>query len=165
MVLLHEYLFNVMEHELFNKFMRACTPHWKTISRAIVKSDCIATYNIKKKKLKTLLSRVDRVNITTDIWTSSQRFSYMVVTCHFVDSNWLLQKKILNFYNEPSPHSGVVIAGARRKTFNDWSIIRKVFTIAVDNASANGAAIEILRDDFWLKGIFLPVEGLLFHVR
>jgi hypothetical protein len=27
MVLLHEYHFNMMEHELFNKFMRACTPH------------------------------------------------------------------------------------------------------------------------------------------
>jgi hypothetical protein len=26
-VLLHEYPFNMMEHELFNKFMRACTPH------------------------------------------------------------------------------------------------------------------------------------------
>jgi hypothetical protein len=27
MVLYHEYPFNMMEHELFNKFMRACTPH------------------------------------------------------------------------------------------------------------------------------------------
>ena len=27
MVLLHEYPFNMMEHKLFNKFMRACTPH------------------------------------------------------------------------------------------------------------------------------------------
>jgi hypothetical protein len=27
MVLLYEYPFNMMEHELFNKFMRACTPN------------------------------------------------------------------------------------------------------------------------------------------
>jgi hypothetical protein len=27
MVLFHEYLFNFMEHEIFNKFMKACTPH------------------------------------------------------------------------------------------------------------------------------------------
>jgi hypothetical protein len=165
MVLLHEYPFNMMEHELFNKFMRACTPHWKKISRATVKSDCIATYNIEKIKLKTLLSGIDRVNITTDMWTSSQRVSYMVVTCHFVDCNWQLQKRILNFCNVPPPHSGVVIADALRDTFNDWGIMRKVFTITVDNASANGSAIEILRDDFRLKGILLPVGGLLFHVR
>jgi hypothetical protein len=87
MVLLHEYPFNLIEHELFNEFIRACTPHWKKISHAIVKSDCLATYNIEKKKLKTLLSGIDRVNITIDIWTSSQKVSYMMVTCHFVDSN------------------------------------------------------------------------------
>ena len=108
---------------------------------------------------------VDRVNITTDMWTSSQRVSYMVVTCHFVDFNWLFQKRILNFCNVPHPHSGVVIVGALKETFNDWGIMRKVFTITVDNASANGAAIKILRDDFRLKCIFLPVGGLLFHVR
>jgi hypothetical protein len=152
----------MMEHELFNKFMRACTPHWKKISRATVKNDCIAVYNIEKNKLKTLLSGVDRVNITTDMWTSSQRVSYMVVTCHFVDSNWVLQKRILNFCNVPPPHSGVVIADALRETFNDWGIMRKVFTITVDNASANGSAIEILRDDFRLKGIVLPVGGFCF---
>jgi hypothetical protein len=153
-VLLHEYPFNIMEHELFNKFMRACTPHWKKISRATVKSDCIATYNIEKKKLKTFLSGVDRINITTYMWTSSQRVSYMVVTCHFVDCNWLLQKRILNFCNMPPPHSGVVITDALRDTFNDWGIMRKVFTINVDNASANGANIDILRDNFRLKGIY-----------
>ena len=54
---------------------------------------------LEKKKLKTHLSGVDRVNITTDMCTSFQRVSYMVATCHFVDSNWLLQKMILNFCN------------------------------------------------------------------
>jgi hypothetical protein len=159
MVLLHGYPLNMMEYELFNKFMRGCTPHWKKISCVTIKSDCIATYNIEKKKLKTLLSGVDRVNITTDMWTSSQRVSYMVVTCHFVNSNWLLQKRILNFCNVPPPHSSVVIADALRDTFNDWGIMRKVFSITIDNASTNGTAIDILRDDFWLKGIFLPVGG------
>jgi hypothetical protein len=89
----------------------------------------------------------------------------MVVTCHFVDSNWLLQKRILNFCNVPPPHSGVVIADALRENFNGWGIMRKVFSITVDNASANNAAIEILRDESRLKGIFLPVGRLLFHVR
>ena len=76
-----------------------------------------------------------------------------------MDSNWLLQKRILNFCNVPPPHSGVVIADALRETFNDLGIMRKVFSITVDNAAANGATIEILRDSFRLKGIILPVGG------
>jgi hypothetical protein len=59
-------------------------------------------------------------------------------------------------------HSGIVIADALRETFHDWGILRKVFSITVDNASANGAAIEILRDNFRLKGIILPVRRLFF---
>jgi hypothetical protein len=114
MVLLHKYPFKMIEHELFNKFMKACTPYWKKISCATVKCDCTATCNIKKKKLKTLLSSIDWVNITADMWTSSQSVSYMVVTCHLVDSNWLLQKRILNFCNVPHPHSGVIITNALR---------------------------------------------------
>jgi hypothetical protein len=50
MVLLHEYPFNMMEHELFNKFMKACTPHWKKISRATVRNDCMTTYQNEKKE-------------------------------------------------------------------------------------------------------------------
>jgi hypothetical protein len=92
MVLFHEYPFNMMEYELFNKFIRACTPHWKKISRATLKNDYIATYLNEKKNMKTLLNGVDKVNITTNMWISSQRVSYMVVTCHFVDSDRFIQK-------------------------------------------------------------------------
>jgi hypothetical protein len=73
MVLFHEYPFNMMEHELFNKFMKACTPHWKKISCATLKGDCIAIYLSEKKKIKAMLGGVEKVNITTDMWTSSQR--------------------------------------------------------------------------------------------
>ena len=83
----------------------------------------------------------------------------MVVTCHFVDSNWLLQQRILNFCNVPSPHSSVVIVDALRETFNDWGIMRKVFSIIIDNAATNGAAIKILRDDFQLKVLFCLLGG------
>ena len=67
MVLYHEYPFNMMEHDLFNKLMRACTPHWKKISRATVKNDCFKIYKTEKNKLKALLSTIDKVDITTDM--------------------------------------------------------------------------------------------------
>ena len=119
MLLLHEYPFNMMEHELFSKFIRACTPHWKKISRATVRNDCFTTYQTEKRKLRRRLKSIDKVNITIDMWTSSQRVSYMVVTCHFVDSTWCLQKRILNFCNVPPPLCGVVIADALRDCFSD----------------------------------------------
>jgi hypothetical protein len=164
MVLFHEYPFKMMEHELFNKFMKACTPHWKKISRATLKGNCMAAYLSEKKKIKVMLDGVEKVNITTDMWTSSQRVSYMVVTWHYVDLDWFLQKRILNFLNVPPPHSGVVIADALRKCFIEWGIGDKVLTITVDNARANDSAIRIIKDDFELRNE-LDVGGRLFHVR
>jgi hypothetical protein len=44
------------------------------------------------------------------------------------------------------------------------SILKKEFTITVDNASVNAFVIDILKNDFELSGS-LPNRELLFHVR
>lgn len=88
----------------------------------------------------------------------------MVVTCHFVDSWWHLQKRVLNFCHVPPPHSGVIIAYSLQKCFIDWGIENEVCTIIVDNARNNDEAIRILKDDFGLKKA-LYVGRQILHVR
>jgi hypothetical protein len=83
-------------------------------------------YQNEKRKLRKLLKIVDKVNITTDMWTSCQKLSYMMVTCHFVDSTWCIQKRILNFCNVPHSHSGVIIVNALRDCFSNWEIEDKI---------------------------------------
>ncbi|KAG2696536.1 hypothetical protein I3760_07G062900 [Carya illinoinensis] len=148
MILYHEYPFSMMEHVVFNKFMRANTPYWQKLSRTTTRNDCQSTYEIEKKKLKTILRGVNKVSITTDMWTSGQKISYMVITCHFVDPDWHLQKRVLNFCN----------------CFIDWGIENKVSTITVDNARYNDVALRVLKDVFSLKKK-LSIGGQLFHVR
>ncbi|KAA8544945.1 hypothetical protein F0562_019660 [Nyssa sinensis] len=135
MTLYHEYPFMQMEDVNFNKFMRANTPYWQKITRTTIKNDCISAYEIEKKKLKTFFKSINKVNITTDMWKSSnQKIGYMVVTGHFIDSDWNLQKRVLNFFHVPPPHSGVIVADALQKCFIEWGIEDKVSTITVDNA-------------------------------
>ncbi|CAA0840467.1 Unknown protein, partial [Striga hermonthica] len=55
MVLVHEYPFSMMDHHVFNKFMKAATPFYKKITRQQVKEDCYTTYELEKRKLKHLL--------------------------------------------------------------------------------------------------------------
>ncbi|KAF7154610.1 hypothetical protein RHSIM_Rhsim01G0169500 [Rhododendron simsii] len=166
MILYHEYPFMHMEHILFYKFMRTATPHWQKISRATAKNDCISTYQVQKKKLKTSLKHVGRISITTDLWKSpGQRTQYMVVTGHYVDEFWKLQKRMLNFCNVPPPHNGVIISDAFYKCLVDWEIENKVATITVDNASYNDVALKNLKSTFHLLKKKLPKDGKLFHVR
>ncbi|KAF7152959.1 hypothetical protein RHSIM_Rhsim01G0135900 [Rhododendron simsii] len=166
MILYHEYPFMHMEHVLFNKFMKTATPHWQKINRAVAKNDCTSTYQAQKKKLKTSLKQVGRVSITTDLWKSpGQRIQYMVVTGHYVDEDWKLQKRVLSFCNVPPPHTGVIISDALYKCLVDWNIENKVATITVDNASYNDVALRNLKSTFQLLKKKLPLDGKLFHVR
>lgn len=117
--------------------------------------------------MKDLFKDIDRINITTDMWTSdAQRIGYMVVTAHWVDQSWNLNKRIINFFNVPPPHTGYVIAESLNKCFQEWGIFEKIGTVSVDNAKANDVAIkEVRRDINKNSAKKLLLNGDLLHVR
>ncbi|KAJ9547178.1 hypothetical protein OSB04_019721 [Centaurea solstitialis] len=88
----------------------------------------------------------------------------MVITAHFVDLDWKLQKRVINFVQLPSPRTGANIADGILTCLREWEIEDKVFTVSVDNASANDSCIGILKDNFESNGR-LVCGGRLFHVR
>ena len=75
-----------------------------------------------------------QVCVAMDTWTSIQNLNYMIVTTHFIDSDWTYQKKTLNFYP---------IANYKRDTIGrvvelcllKWGIDR-LYTITTDNAGS-----------------------------
>ena len=164
-VLMHEHPFTILEEEGFNIMMRRGMPEWQKISRGTAKNDCVTVYEVEKNKLKNKLKHVQKVSITTDLWKSkNQKIEYMVITGHWIDSNWKLQKRILNFVHIPPPRRGVEIAAAIFKCAKEWEIDHKIHTISVDNASNNDVAIRLLKDDF-SRSKKLLCGGKLFHVR
>jgi len=148
----------------FNKFAKTLSPHWVKIFRATAKKDCFAIYEIDKRKLKTMLLCLHKVNITTDLWTSHQQISYMVVIYHFIDSDWHLNRRVLNFCNVPPPHTDFLIADALQKCFQEWGIENKICSITVDNARSNAIVVRVLKDVFNMRKALLA-GGKLFHVR
>ncbi|KAM3757589.1 hypothetical protein ACB098_02G200400 [Castanea mollissima] len=91
-ILVHEYLFNMMEHEVFNVFMKTATPYCQKISRNNARNDCNSTFELEKKKLKTMLDSVNRITLIEDLWKSRQKIGYMCLTCHFSLLDWGLKK-------------------------------------------------------------------------
>ncbi|XP_075655256.1 zinc finger BED domain-containing protein RICESLEEPER 2-like [Castanea sativa] len=115
-ILVHEYLFNMMEHEVFNVFMKTASPYCQKISRNNARNDCNSTFELEKKKLKTMLGSLE------------------------------IAKRIINFCDVPPPHFGVVISDAIFKSLLDWGLKNKVCTIILDNTNNNDAAVRILKD-------------------
>ncbi|XP_071924939.1 zinc finger BED domain-containing protein RICESLEEPER 2-like [Coffea arabica] len=164
-VLMHEHPFTILEEEGFNLMMKRAVLEWKKISRATAKNDCMQVYELEKNKLRNKLKNVERVSITTNLWKSkNQKIEYMVITGHWIDSDWKLQKRVLSFVHIPPPHRGVAIASSIFKSAKEWGIEHKIYSISVDNTSNNDVAVIILRDDI-SRSKKLICDGKLFHVR
>ena len=69
----------------------------------------------------------------------------MCLVAHFVDANWILQCRILNFVELDPPHTGIVIANAIFECLVEWKIEDKIMSITLDNASNNDGAIASLK--------------------
>ncbi|XP_042757133.1 zinc finger BED domain-containing protein RICESLEEPER 2 isoform X2 [Lactuca sativa] len=164
MIMIHELPFNFVEYDLFNVVMKEANPLFNKISRVATRQDCVSSYEIGKKRIQKMLNVVNRVSITTDMWTSCQNIHYMVVTCHFVDSDYKLHKCILSFVDVPPPYSGVGIYDCLYKCLKDWNIESKVASLTVDNAKTNDVVARKLLENLNLQKKVV-VGGKLFHVR
>lgn len=96
----------------------------------------------RKASLKDLISaNKRRVSLTTDIWTAQATgASYMVITVHFIDEYWRLRKFIIRF-KYITDHKGATISRVLLECLPEWGIER-IFTITVDNATANTSALS-----------------------
>ena len=121
-------------------------------------------YAIEKTKMRNLLKKSNqRVCLTTDSWTSLQNLSYMCLTAYFIDKNWQLRKRILNFCMIFS-HKGKAIGKALEACMIEWGL-GKVCTITVDNASANDVTISYLKKKLAKKNGALILGGDFLHMR
>ncbi|CAN0876613.1 Putative AC transposase [Linum grandiflorum] len=163
MIIIDELPFKLVEGEGFRDFAYSLRPEFQIPSRVTVAKDCFKLFLSEKEKLKTYFkhSKV-RVCLTTDIWASSHHVDYMCLTAHFIDRDWQLQKRILNFA-PISDHTGITIAKAIETHLIDWGIGR-ILTVTVDNASANDWGMAYLRKRLnnW-KGSVLKGEHI--HMR
>ncbi|KAK4382173.1 hypothetical protein Sango_2898000 [Sesamum angolense] len=164
-IMMHEHPFSIVEEDGFNLMQRRGMPEWRGMTRNTAKTYCINVYESEKKKLKSLLKNVNKISLTTDCWKSkNQKIEYMVITGHWINESWQLQKRVLNFVHIPPPRRGLEIANAIWRCLEDWGIESKIHTISVDNAFANDSAIENLKIYVRNKRRLL-CEGRLFHVR
>ncbi|KAJ9551947.1 hypothetical protein OSB04_015992 [Centaurea solstitialis] len=152
--------FSVVDDEGLREFAWELNPLFKFPSRWTVARDCLSIYKKEAKRLKDLL-KGQTVSLTTDTWSSVQNFNYMCLTAHWVDDDWILRKKILNFCPIAN-HRGDTIGKLVYSCIQKWGI-EKVFTVTVDNASSNDGAIRYLKT--MLRGPNDVLDCKYLHLR
>jgi hypothetical protein len=105
-----------------------------------------------------------KVSLTADMWTSNQNLGYLCVTCHWITSDWKMNKRIIKFLMMESPHNAQAMFNVVLKGIQEWNIEDKLFSITLENAQVNNSMMDLLRANLLMKKM-LPCEGNLFHVR
>lgn len=119
-------------------------PQFTLPSRRTATRACVEVYDVQKEKLKKFLKEhCGKVSLATDTWTSNTNQNYMCVTAHFIDNDWKLHKKIIGFFLVEG-HRGEDIGKSLENCLAAWGI-DKVFTITVDDDSANNDAIKYMQ--------------------
>ena len=164
-VVRHDLPFSFVEYEGMRKVWKYLESNTSNICRNTAKADIQKLYETQWSRLRGELLRCpSRICLTSDAWTSIVTDGYLSLTAHYVDRNWVLQKRILNFFEFPPPHTGVAIAEKISGLIKNWGIEKKLFSITLDNASSNDVCVGLLKNQFRLMNT-LVYDGKLFHLR
>ncbi|KAK0596052.1 hypothetical protein LWI29_012409 [Acer saccharum] len=165
MIILDELRFTFVEKRGFRHFWSSAVPYFDPPSHITMAREVYRLYLSEKGLLKSMFSsNKPRVCLSIYYWTSVYDIDYMVLTAHFIDDEWRLQKKMLNFSVIPD-HKGETIGETIESCLLAWGIER-VFAITVDNVSENVVGINLMKEKFKSRnvdGIVLEGEFLLLQ--
>ncbi|KAI3463424.1 hypothetical protein Pfo_020087 [Paulownia fortunei] len=164
LIIQHDYPLHMVEHSGFIDFTRILQPQFNITSVSTVQEQIMGIYMREKQKLMDLLSRIPgRLNLTLDLWSSNQSLAYVLLTGHFTDHDWKLQRRIFNFVLVQFPDSDTAFNHAIAACLTDWSSEDKLFTITLDCTYANENARENLRNLLSFKGSLILKGQLLIN--
>ena len=126
----------------------------------------MAMFERVRTELREIISNSPgRVSFTTNNWKSDvTKFSYICITCHYVDDAWRLNKRIIWFKKLNPRYDGATIADEVHLCFREWKVDTKIMCMTLDNAAYNDSMINTLRTTLLPKGV-LPLFGTFFQVR
>ncbi|KAH9668696.1 BED-type domain-containing protein [Citrus sinensis] len=166
MIIMGELPLSFVDNKGFRHFCSVAIPQFVMPSRRTIGKDVMELVLEEKAMLKSLIcNNKQRVSLTTDLWTSVQNMSYMVITAHFIDSDWCLNRRIISF-SAIEDHRGKLIGKKIVACLQDWGIER-LFAITVDNATANDIAVGYVTMQLlsWRNDDALVLAGQYMHVR
>ncbi|CAN1221315.1 Zinc finger BED domain-containing protein RICESLEEPER 2 [Linum grandiflorum] len=148
MIIIDELPFIFVEHQGFRRFMVICCPMFIIPSRRSIREDCFTLFLDGREKLKEFFKTTcdGRVSITTDGWTSVQNFNYIIIN-----------------FRRIKIHKGVDVCEAIAGCLEEWGL-KSIFTVTVDNASANDTAVTYLKDQLKNWGTSV-MDGNYLHMR
>ncbi|KAM0938025.1 putative transcription factor/ chromatin remodeling BED-type(Zn) family [Dioscorea sansibarensis] len=191
MIILHEYPIHIVEHSGFIAFAQSLQPRFKMASVDDIEGEIISVYHkVKQNLLQVLQIMPGKISLTISLCSTSQTLGYVCLTGQFIDNDWRLHRRMLNFIMVSSPHSENALSEAIGVCLTDWNMSTKLFAITLDNNcsshdiySANLREHLTNKDRLMLKGqvfivgcyahilnvvaqdVIASIHGIIYNIR
>ncbi|KAG6591773.1 Zinc finger BED domain-containing protein RICESLEEPER 1, partial [Cucurbita argyrosperma subsp. sororia] len=164
MIILHGYPLSIVEHVGFKVFVKNVQPLFEVLPNRTIELACMEIYEKEKEKIFETINRLQgRINVSVEMWSSPENMDYLCLTAHYIDEDWKLQKKLLNFITLDSSHTDDMLSDVIIKCLMDWDIDCKLFSLTFDDFSTNDEIIRRINEHISKKRPLLS-NGRLFDV-
>jgi hypothetical protein len=166
LIILHDYPLHIVQQPAFTALTESLQPRFRVADVDTMEGEVYAVYQKGKESLlQSLSSMPGRISLTIGLWTTSQTLGYVSLAGQFIDTDWKVHRRMLNFMMVSSPHSENALSEAISSSLTDWNLKDKLFTITLDNdCSSHDIYSANLRDHLSSKND-LSLKGQLFVVR
>ena len=125
---------SVVEHVGFRNFLKILAPKWKpTSARFFTRTLLPKLITECQEKMRAALDNVVHLSITADAWTDRRGRSFIGVTGHYLDGNYVSQAILIDFKRLKKTHTGENIRHVTVDILESW----QVSVIDIDFAHAS----------------------------
>ncbi|KAJ1380629.1 Zinc finger, BED-type [Sesbania bispinosa] len=162
MIILHGYPLNLIEQVGFKVFVKNLQPLFELQPNSGVEVSCIEIYRREKEKVYDMINKLyGRINLSMEMWSSIENSSYLCLSAHYIDEEWTLQKKILNFVTLDSSHTEDLLPEVIIKCLNEWDIDCKLFALTLDDCSIDDDITLRIKERVSEKRPYLSTRQIL----
>ena len=145
--------FNIVESKFYLNMIKLCLM-CKRNDVFLPKADAMKNGIMKRASKihadlleKLTAMQVDKFHCALDLWTSINGYTFLAITCHYINNDWELCEKLLSF-QEKIDHSGEGMAELVMKVLKEANLTTKAGCITGDNASNNDKLCKSLQNLF-----------------
>ena len=94
-----------------------------------------------------------KLSIALDAWSASNHLSFLAIKGYYINTQWELQEKLLDFIPIRGSHTGRSMAKELLRVLSETNTTQRLLCITCDNASNNSTLTQSIESELGQKGI------------
>uniref|UniRef100_A0A8C7CZS2 HAT C-terminal dimerisation domain-containing protein n=1 Tax=Oncorhynchus kisutch TaxID=8019 RepID=A0A8C7CZS2_ONCKI len=136
--------FSVVEEEGFTAFVQKLDPSYNLPNKQALKKMVGSRCEFINDNVVSQMVISDFVSLTSDMWTSIDKHSYISVTGHLVAENAKLSTFLLGISKLPENHKVIHIEEAKNQLVASWGLHSRVAALVTENSENMVATVQKL---------------------